>query len=71
MTDGESPGFVVEGGGKTQSCYASGTREASKLQKSYWHTSLKYVAAIIDGNFHHCVLTVKPGKAPAAPPKKK
>ncbi|MBL8934303.1 MAG: hypothetical protein JNM69_07110 [Archangium sp.] len=72
VTDGESPGFVVEGGGKTQSCYASGTREASKLQKSYWHSSLKYVAVVIDGTFHHCVLTVKPGKAPpAAPPKKK
>lgn len=71
VTDGESPGFVVEGGGKTQNCYASGTREASKLQKSYWHPSLKYVAVVIDGNFHHCTVTVKPGKAPAAPPKKK
>lgn len=73
VTDGESPGFTLEGSGKTQSCYASGTREASKLQKAFWHTSLKYVAVLIDGNFHHCVVTVKPGKAPAppTPPKKK
>ncbi len=70
VTDGESPGFVVEGGGKTQSCYASGMRESSKLQKAYWHASLKFVAVIIDGTFHHCTLTVKPGKN-GPPPKKK
>lgn len=72
VTDGESPGFVVEGGGKTQSCYASGTRESSKLQKAFWHASLRYVAVLIDGTFHHCAVTVKPGKAaPPMPPKKK
>lgn len=66
VTDGESPGFVVDAGGKTQSCYASGMRESSKLQKAFWHPSAKYVAVIIDGTFHHCTLTVKAGKAPAA-----
>lgn len=70
VTDGESPGFVVEGSGKTQSCYASGMRESSKLQKAFWHPSGRFVAVIIDGTFHHCVVTVKPGKAPP-PPKKK
>lgn len=70
VTDGESPGFVIEGGGKTQSCYASGMRESSKLQKAFWHPSLRFVAVIIDGAFHHCSVTVKPGKAPP-PPKKK
>lgn len=70
VTDGESPGFVVEGGGKTQNCYASGMRESSKLQKAFWHPSGRFVAVIIDGTFHHCAVTVKPGKA-APPPKKK
>lgn len=71
VTDGESPGFVVEGGGKAQTCAASGLREASKLQKAFWHPSAKFVAVVIDGSFHHCVLTVKAGKAPPTPPKKK
>lgn len=71
VTDGESPGFTLEGGGKTQGCYASGTRESSKLQKAFWHPSSKFVAVIIDGQFHHCAVTLKPGKAPATPPKKK
>lgn len=72
VTDGETPGWTIEGSGKTQTCYASGLRESSKLQKAFWHPSLKFSAVIIDGNFHHCLVTVKPGKAPApAPPKKK
>jgi hypothetical protein len=71
VTDGESPGWVIEGSGKTQGCYASGLRESSKLQKAFWHPSLKFSAVVIDGVFHHCVVTVKPGKAPAPPPKKK
>ncbi len=70
-TDGDSPGFTIEGGGgKAQSCYASGVRDSSKLQKAYWHPSLKYVAVIIDGSFHHCVVTVKPGPKPKAEKKK-
>jgi hypothetical protein len=71
VTDGESPGFVVEGGGKAQTCVASGLRESSKLQKAFWHASAKFVAVVIDGTFHHCLLTVKAGKPPATPPKKK
>lgn len=71
VTDGESPGFVVEGGGKAQTCSASGLRESSKLQKAFWHPSAKFVAVLIDGTFHHCVLTVKAGKASAANPRKK
>jgi hypothetical protein len=73
VTDGESPGFVVQGQGKTQNCYASGVRESSKLQKAWWHPTLKYVAVLIDGSFHHCTVTIRSTK-PAAPtptPKKK
>ena len=62
-TDGEAPGFTLVSGDKKQSCYASATREDSKLQKTWFHPSTKYVAAIIDGNFRHCVVTLKPGKA--------
>lgn len=69
VTDGETPGFVLQSGDKKQSCYASGTREDSKLQKTWFHPSGKLVAAQIDGNFRHCVVTLKP---PAAtPPGKK
>lgn len=67
-TDGETPGFVLVQGDKKQACYASGTRDDSKLGKSWFHPSTKYVAALIDGNFRHCVVTLKPGKA-APPPK--
>lgn len=62
-TDGESPGFTLTAGDKKQSCYASATREDSKLQKTWFHPSSRYVAAIIDGNFRHCVVTLKPSKA--------
>lgn len=64
VTDGENPGFVLEAGDKTQACYASGMRESSKLQKTWFHPSGKLAAALIDGNFHHCLITLKPGKAP-------
>lgn len=67
--DGETPGFVLVQGDKKQACYASGTREDSKLGKTWFHPSTKYVAALIDGNFRHCVVTLKPGKA--TPPKGK
>ena len=63
VTDGESPGFVLEAGDKTQTCYASGMRESSKLQKTWLHPSGKFAAAQIDGNFHHCIVTLKPPKA--------
>ncbi|MFO0598047.1 MAG: hypothetical protein U0228_22285 [Myxococcaceae bacterium] len=73
VPDGETPGFVVAAGDKKQSCYASATREDSKLQKSWFHPTGKYVAVMIDGNFRHCVLTLKPGKAAPVktPPNKK
>lgn len=62
-TDGETPGFVLVSGDKKQSCYASATREDSKLQKTWFHPSTRFVAAIIDGNFRHCIVTLKPSKA--------
>lgn len=62
VTDGESPGFVLTAGDKKQSCYASGTRDDSKLQKAWFHPSAKYVAALIDGSFRHCAVTLKPTK---------
>lgn len=65
-TDGDTPGFTLATGDKNekkQSCYASATREGSKLQKTWFHPTTKYVAAMIDGNFRHCVVTLKPGKA--------
>lgn len=61
-TDGETPGFVLVAGDKKQACYASGTREDSKLMKTWFHPSTRYVAAIIDGNFRHCVVTLKATK---------
>jgi hypothetical protein len=63
-TDGESPGFVLQAGDKKQSCYASGVREDSKLEKVWFHPSGQLVAAMIDGNFRHCTVTLR-----AAPPK--
>ena len=70
-TDGESPGYTLVSGEKKQSCYASGTREDSKLQKTWFHPSTRFVAAIIDGNFRHCVVTLKPTKTPPIKPGKK
>lgn len=67
-TDGESPGFTLVAGDKKQSCYASATREDSKLQKTWFHSSSRFVAAIIDGNFRHCVVTLKPTKGVVKPP---
>ncbi|MFT3710807.1 MAG: hypothetical protein QM817_24550 [Archangium sp.] len=74
VSDGETPGFVLAAGDKKQSCYASATREDSKLQKSWFHPNGKFVAVMIDGNFRHCVVTLKAGKAVpnnGKPPKKK
>jgi hypothetical protein len=69
VVDGESPGFVLSAGGdKTQVCYATALRESSKLQKTWFHPQGKYVAAMIDGAFSHCVVTLKPGKAPPGKP---
>lgn len=69
------PGFVLEAGEKKQVCYASGTYETSKIEKTWFHPSGKFVAAQIDGNFRHCVVTVIPVKAPKVekpkPPVKK
>jgi hypothetical protein len=64
VPDGETPGFVLVAGDKKQSCYASATREDSKLQKSWFHPTGRFVAVMIDGNFRHCAVTLKPGKAP-------
>lgn len=69
-TDGETPGFVLTMGDKTQVCYASGTREDSKLQKSWFHPTGRYVGVLIDGNFHHCVVALKASKAPPSKPVK-
>ena len=70
-TDGESPGFTLTAGDKKQSCYASATREDSKLMKTWFHPSSRFVAAIIDGNFRHCAVTLKPSKVVVKPPGKK
>ncbi|MDP1825076.1 MAG: hypothetical protein Q8L48_17595 [Archangium sp.] len=70
-TDGESPGFTLVAGDKKQSCYASATREDSKLMKTWFHPSSRFVAAIIDGNFRHCVVTLKPTRAVKPPGGKK
>lgn len=72
VPDGETPGFVLAAGDKKQSCYASATREDSKLQKSWFHPSGKFVGVMIDGNFRHCVVTLKATKPVGKiPPKKK
>lgn len=63
VPDGESPGFVLTAGEEKQACYASGTRDDSKLQKSWFHPTGKFVAVMIDGAFRHCAVTLKPGKA--------
>ncbi|MCA2978690.1 MAG: hypothetical protein INH41_04280 [Myxococcaceae bacterium] len=64
VTDGETPGWLIEGSGKPQLCPASGLRDTSKVQRAFWHPSLRSSAVIIDGTFHHCAVTVRPGKAP-------
>lgn len=69
VSDGETPGFVLEAGDKKQSCYASATRDDSRLQKSWFHPNGRFIAVMIDGNFRHCVITIK-GK-PAKGGKKK
>ena len=63
-TDGETPGFVLRAGDKKQSCYASAVREDSKLDKVWFHPTGQWVAALIDGNFRHCAVTVR-----ATPPR--
>ena len=81
VTDGESPGIVLEAAGKKQSCYVSGLHEDSRLQKTWWHPNGHFLAALVDGRFLHCVVTLrgakgvpasKPtAKAPGKPGKKK
>lgn len=73
VTEGETPGFVLQAGDKKQNCYASAVREDSKLMKTWFHPSGHFVGALIDGNFRHCTVTIKAGPpAPAPkPPKKK
>jgi hypothetical protein len=56
VTDGENPGFTLQAGDKRQSCYASGMRESSKLERVWFHPSGQQVAALIDGSFRHCVV---------------
>jgi len=68
VRDGTDPGFTVESGDKRQVCYASGMREDSKLQKVWWHSSGNWVAALIDGQFRHCTLQVRPPAATATKP---
>jgi hypothetical protein len=71
-TDGENPGFVLQLGDKKQACYASGVREDSRLQKSWFHPSGRFAAALIDGRLHHCAVELRgaaPKPAPAPPPK--
>lgn len=68
VPDGETPGFVLLAGDKKEACYASEMRESSKLEKSWFHPSGRYVAVMIDGNFRHCVSSLKP--APVRAPKK-
>lgn len=70
VTDGETPGFVLEAGGKRQHCYVSGLKEDSKLQKAWWHPSGRFMAALVDGRFLHCAVTIKGAKS-VAPAKKK
>ena len=67
-TDGETPGFTLVSGDKKQSCYASATREESKLQKTWFHPNMRFVAAIIDGNFRHCAVTLKAAKTAVVKP---
>jgi hypothetical protein len=70
VTDGEAPGYVVEHGGKTQTCYVSGIHDGSKLGNVFWHPNGKWVAAMVDGKLAHCAVTVKPAVAVKSPPGK-
>ena len=69
VPDGETPGFVLLAGDKKEACYASEMRESSKLEKSWFHPSGHYVAVMIDGNFRHCVTSLKPAPVRAKPVK--
>lgn len=71
VTDGEEPGFVLEGGGKKQTCAASGLTDDSKLQKAWWHPSGRWLAVLIDGKLRHCKVTLKGAPASAKVDKKK
>jgi hypothetical protein len=66
VTDGETPGFVLQAGDKKQGCYVSGVRENSKLERVWFHPSGQFVAALVDGAFRHCAITLK-GANPKAP----
>lgn len=68
ITDGESPGIVLESGGKRQVCYISALREDSRVQKTWFHPNGHFFAALVDGRFSNCALTVKGGKTPAPVP---
>jgi hypothetical protein len=64
VSDGETPGFLLEVGDKTQACSASGVRASSRLRQAWVHPSGRFAAARIDDVLHHCVVTVKPARAP-------
>ncbi len=68
ITDGESPGIALESGGKRQVCYVSALREDSRLQKTWFHPNGHFFAALVDGKFSNCALTVKGGRPAAGPP---
>jgi hypothetical protein len=65
--DGDSPGFVLQAGDKKQTCFVSGLGESSKLQKTWFHASGRFVAALVNGSLAHCVVALKSGGAAKAP----
>jgi hypothetical protein len=69
--DVDRPGYVVEMGEKKTTCYVSGLREDSKLGDIFWHSSGRWVGAVIDGVFTHCDVPLKAGPPGKSPPKKK
>jgi hypothetical protein len=54
----DDSGFVVEDKTEKQVCPASGLREDSKIQSVWWNASGHLVAALIDGQFRHCEVTL-------------
>lgn len=71
VTDGETPGFVIESNGKKQSCEVSGLKEDSRLGPVFWHPNGKWVAALVDGRLAHCAVQLKSAPNTTKAPKRK
>jgi hypothetical protein len=61
VAEGEVTGIAVLRNNQTHVCAVPGVRDSSQLQKAWFSPNGKFLAAVVDGTFRHCLL------APADP----